>query len=523
MTVATVIKQGSVFFRVHYDEYKGGVTVSTKDNREQDLILFLSKSQGYVTSEELVKALDVSQKTVYRLIKKINDEYRDHPLILSERGRGYTLDYETFISYKKSKTSDKGSQITPSERRSRVMEELLLSSPKPIPIYDLFSDYYIGDSVISNDEQVMSEELKAFNVTLERKDRKLAVLGEEADIRKAIKQTNPIFHTIDLDDLKSNEELHFNKYDVLFILGQLRTIEKELDITIPYPYNVNIFSHVYILLSRSRKAPALFFSDKVSDIEKENMRGDAILYPVARDVVHNIEIYLNSSLPEIEIYFLYQYLVSSRMQGSLAITSTFSPNVVEVTQAYVDGMSEYLGIDIESQSIFIDLANHIKPMLNRLDYKIRVKNGLLKQIKVTYEDVFKGVTDVSAFVSRRFGLPEINEDENAFITLYFAKVIVTGQHQRPIKTLIMCTTGIGTSELLKAKVARTFPELDIVGLVGSHDMQLVKETYPDAELILSTIRIKEDVQIHQLLVSAMFTFDDQKRLQSKIEAIYHES
>ncbi|WP_197276413.1 PRD domain-containing protein [Bacillus sp. JCM 19034] len=203
------------------------------------------------------------------------------------------------------------------------MEELLLSSPKPINIYDLFSDYYVGDSVIFNDEQIMSEELKKYNLVLERKDRKLAILGEEIDIRKAIRQTNEIFNTIDLDDLKRNQELNFNRHDVLFILGQLRNIEKDLDITIPYPYNVNIFSHLYILLSRSRNVPALLFSDKVSDEEMENMSRDTILYPVAKVIVNNIEKYLHSSLPDIEIYFLYQYLVSSRMQGSLATTSTF--------------------------------------------------------------------------------------------------------------------------------------------------------------------------------------------------------
>ncbi|WP_197276414.1 PRD domain-containing protein [Bacillus sp. JCM 19034] len=192
-----------------------------------------------------------------------------------------------------------------------------------------------------------------------------------------------------------------------------------------------------------------------------------------------------------------------------------------MTKTYIEGMSIYLGIDIESESIFIDLANHIKPMLNRLEYKIRIKNSLLSQIKVNYEDVFSGVTNVSDFVSNKFNLPAINDDENGFITLYFAKIIVTGQHQRPIKTLIMCTTGIGTSELLKAKVSRKFPELEIVDVVASKDMQMVKEKYSDAELILSTVHIKDEVPIQNLLVSAMFTMDDQKRLQRKIEEIYH--
>ncbi|WP_299095627.1 PRD domain-containing protein [uncultured Metabacillus sp.] len=496
--------------------------MSSKSNHEQDLLLFLSKNQGYVTSKDLLEVLNVSQKTVYRLINKINNEYEDEdgPLIISERGRGYKLDYEKFINYQKSNFKYKEIQFSPNERRKRIMEELLLSSPKPINVYHLFSRYYVGDSVTFNDEQIMSEELKKYNLVLERKNRTLAILGEEANIRKAIKDIIEIFNMIDIDDLKRNQQLNFNQYDVLFILDQLRKIEEDLDITIPYPYNVNIFSHLYILLSRSRKVPTRLFTDKISNEEMENMKRD-ILYPVAKVIVQNIEKYLNSSLPDIEIYFLYQYLVSSRMQGSLAKTSTFSSEVIQVTKAYIEGMSTSLGIDIDSQSIFIDLANHIKPMLNRLEHKIRIKNSLLSQIKVTYEEVFLGVTNVSELVSKKFNLPAINDDENGFITLYFAKAIETGQHQRPIKTLIMCTTGIGTSELLKAKVSKKFPELEIVDVVASRNTQMLKEKYSDAELILSTVHIKEEVPIPYLLVSAMFTIDDQKRLQGKIEEIYH--
>lgn len=497
------------------------MALSSTNSREQKLLLFLSKNQDYVTSEDLTEILSVSKKTVYRLIKKINDEYVEGPLVLSEKGRGYKLDHEKFINYQKSSKKYKENQFSTNERRKRIMEELLLSSPKPLNIYQLFSNYYVGDSVIFNDEQIMSEELKNYNLVLERKNRTLAILGEEVNIRKAIKDSIEIFNIIDIDDLKSNQELNFNKYDVLFILDQLRIIEKDLEITIPYPYNVNIFSHLYILLSRSRKIPALLFTDKITNEEMENMKRDSILYQVAKVTVNNIVKYLNSNLPDIEIYFLYQYLVSSRMQGSLAKTSTFSPKVIQVTKVYIEEMSIKLGVDIESQSIFIDLANHIKPMLNRLEHKIRVKNSLLNQIKVTYEEIFLEVTNVSNFVSEKFSLPVINDDENGFITLYFAKIIETSQYQQPIKTLIMCTTGIGTSELLRAKVAKKFPEIEIVDVIASRNMQLFKEKYEDVELILSTVHIEDNRPIPYLLVSAMFTIDDQKRLQKKIEEIYH--
>ncbi|MGH2227037.1 BglG family transcription antiterminator, partial [Enterococcus faecalis] len=62
-----------------------------------------------------------------------------------------------------------------------------------------------------------------------------------------------LLNIIDIEDLRKNKALNFNNYDVLFTLDQVRNIEKKLHITIPHPYNVNIFSHLYMLISRSRK------------------------------------------------------------------------------------------------------------------------------------------------------------------------------------------------------------------------------------------------------------------------------
>ncbi|MGY4688521.1 PRD domain-containing protein [Salibacterium sp. K-3] len=89
-------------------------------------------------------------------------------------------------------------------------------------------------------------------------------------------------------------------------MDQLRNIEKNLNITIPYPYNINIFSHLYILLSRSRKSPDFPFSKQIDQEKTEMMKKDEDLNEVAEMTVHHMERYLHQSLPDIEVYFLYQ-------------------------------------------------------------------------------------------------------------------------------------------------------------------------------------------------------------------------
>ena len=71
--------------------------MGAKKNREQRLLLLLTKRHDYITSEELAEHLETSQKTIYRLIKKINETHGEG-LIQSEKGRGYKLNYEKYIS-----------------------------------------------------------------------------------------------------------------------------------------------------------------------------------------------------------------------------------------------------------------------------------------------------------------------------------------------------------------------------------------------------------------------------------------
>lgn len=63
--------------------------MTSQMNRENKLVLLLSKQNHYMTSEELADLLDTSTKTVYRLVKKINTEFQNGHLILSEKGKEY--------------------------------------------------------------------------------------------------------------------------------------------------------------------------------------------------------------------------------------------------------------------------------------------------------------------------------------------------------------------------------------------------------------------------------------------------
>ncbi|MFL2076517.1 helix-turn-helix domain-containing protein [Marinilactibacillus psychrotolerans] len=201
--------------------------MSSKKDREQKLLLFLSKKQTYMTSEELSNQLELSRKTVYRIIKDINEVFPEGDLILSEKGRGYKLDYEKYICLGEN-VVNKSNNFSPTERRDRIMEELLLYSPKARNVNELYSDYFLSETVIFNDEQLIAEELKQYNLELVRKNRTVLIKGKEEDIRKAITDKIQRMNIINVNDLKNHADLNFNHYDVLYILDQIKLIERRL-------------------------------------------------------------------------------------------------------------------------------------------------------------------------------------------------------------------------------------------------------------------------------------------------------
>lgn len=159
------------------------------------------------------------------------------------------------------------------------------------------------------------------------------------------------------------------------------------------------------------------------------------------------------------------------------------------------------------------MANHINPIIKRLKNKIHVKNSLLNQIKLIYGSLFKEISKCSKDVEEIFSLNPISDDENGFITLYFAKMMEL--NLKKIKCIIVCSTGIGISELLKAKISKSFSEIEIIDVLSAREF--MKEKL-DVDLVISTISL--DIDTSQfLLISGMFTEDDKELLKRKVREI----
>lgn len=491
------------------------------DERKDAIILILSNNTEFVTAGELAESLEVSEKTIYRTVKEINNDEKIPLEITSEKGKGYKITHINKISTPVSEVNDIAN-MTPAQRRNNIMQDLLISSPNERKIPVLYEDFFISDNLIRLDIKLMEKAMAKMNLKLIRNGQLLKIIGKEKNLRKAIGKLFQQNHLY-VESLENNIEDNLFDSDIAtFVLKQINIIEKRLNSILPYPYNINIFSHIYILVKRYQATDEVNFSYdmEISKSEEKEMTEYRSIYNVVREITSNLEHFLNKEIPKEEEYFLFQYLISSRFQGEFEKDQLADKKVLQVVDYYIEKTSEYLNFNIESSKLRNNLYHHVKPFLNRLNNGFYVKNPLLDQIKYEYQMIFDAVQNTSVEMSKLFNLSEINEDEIGFITLYFAQYLE--ENPKYIDVLIVCTSGIGTSELLKSKISQKFKNINIVDVISTKQLYENPDTYRNIDLIISTVKFKETVRVPNIVISAMLTFDDQDRINNIIEDLGYE-
>ena len=429
------------------------------ERRKQSLLTYLLDHRRFVTAKELSDTLGISRKTVYRTIQEINEDSPEKNIIISQHGKGYLLNYEAFIKYKDDIMLEYQS-FTPIARRKAITKLLLFKSPQPIPVMTLCEKFHISESVIGADEKIIAEILKPHSLSLIRENRRLSIVGSEANIRNAIAQLILDDAPVHQGEFFNGEEI--NKEYMSFAMKQIDYIEQVLQSSIPYPYNINISSHLYIMIKRLIDGNVKVVpNDEYSIHDQQLIKSNPEIFQVAKKIIDNIRFRFSIEVPNAEVLYIFQYLISSRIDSKYGNDIRYSTQTFEITNYYIEHVFKRLGMkEVDSDSLLRDIIKHIQPMINRIRHGIFIKNHLIEDIEREYADILAAVEEVSRKVEEKFRLNHISKEESGFLTLYFAKYLEN--NPKTIRALIMCTTGIGTSELLKTKVKKCFRKLKLL-------------------------------------------------------------
>ncbi|STY44963.1 stationary phase inducible protein CsiE [Listeria grayi] len=224
--------------------------------------------------------------------------------------------------------------------------------------------------------------------------------GKETNIRKAI---NSLLLEINKNNSLGEINVEINNLDKHFIDSQIALIEEKIGEYINYPYDVALYTHIFMLIKRYRdgKVRYLESQEPLENDERLLMEANSDIKEVAEKIVKNVTEYVGVALNELETYFLFQnvYSINIQKRESSHIDKKLAE---EITTTYI---TRFFGIsDISllpsQRSLYEDLYQHVLPMLSRLRLGIGIENNMLDEVISEYRDTYLKVKAVSSEINK---------------------------------------------------------------------------------------------------------------------------
>ena len=172
-------------------------------------------------------------------------------------------------------------------------------------------------------------------------------------------------------------------------------------------------------------------------------------------------------------------------------------------------------VEFESAFLFTDeavtaLVVHIAIALERLkkDRDIKMSDDQLNVLKDKKE--YQIAAKIADRIEAKWSY-KIPEAEIGYIALHLGAAVE--RITQSWKVIIVCSSGVGTSQLLASKIKRYLPQIEIVEILSTHELD--NKELENVDLIISTIPLsntKKDV----ITVSPILTESDLSRIKEKI-------
>lgn len=471
--------------------------------RQKELLELLAQQSDFQTVEYFASKLGVSKRTTHSELRIIEDYLQSSGEYL-EKKRGVGIAIKRFKEVEAIEEKKEASDIYNTFNRRVEIMNILLFKEKVVSFNHLSDSFMVSKtSIIKDFEFIMKILNVGSRIKLCSDIHGTSLIGSEEDIQKALLQFNRY--------LLNNSELYDEDFAEKIKLLDTYYGESLINVcsNILYTYireNVNAISDYYVQNILNIFIILVFRIAKGHHIE-EVKRTDASETTIffeesAVRMLHKAALRLELTYTNEDVHYLSLQLISNR----------FEPLPEEevdevIVERLLSRVSAALNINFASdQKLEEQLKNHIPPMIYRLRSNNKTENPFTSQIKNEFSLTFNVIWVVLSEYEQELGI-SFNEDEIAFLTMYFQAAIERARMNR--KILIVCQMGIATSELLINRIKNVLPSLDTFEVASVAELEQMPLN--EYDLIISTIKV--DIPKKQvILVSPFLTKEDIERI-----------
>ncbi len=470
------------------------------DTRCTTMLNVLLTHQDYVSISEIAKTLNVSRRSIYYDLEKINEWLQAHHIgfIQVERNRGLFLS-----SVQREKISEllKSDQeltyyfLQPKERMQLILCSLFGQS-EPV-----FVDYFcqvcdVSRNTAFNDLKTVRAKLNKYDLELIFEPHNGYRVEGSLVMQRALflYYFEPIIPLIQNRSIPGFKDLNFyDPQEVEVIMKQLKRIEERLQTN--YVSGM-LFSLSTLIRNIIRRKEAIV----IEEVDTEEI--------FQSQEFQLVKIYF-PQLNENEQIYLAMHLLGSRVQVPTVIEQ--KEDVIELAKLLVNDF-EMLACIIfdEKEQLISMIAHHLKMSIYRYKYGIQIGNPLMADIRASYPDLFDLTVKAARGIKKKLGLP-IPDAEIAYITMHFGGFLRQRNITPSSRILLVCPNGISTANMLKSEVESLHPNIEVVAIVPIEEAERYSSRI---DFIISTVDVNATVPV--IRVNPIISEDDRLRILSRI-------
>jgi len=315
---------------------------------------------------------------------------------------------------------------------------------------------------------------------------------------------------------KSQDQLSSISNRLLGLVDQenLEVIKKRVELAreeLPYELAdsalIGLVVHLALAVKRLQKGENIKFDQTYLKQMEETEE-----YRLAETMIRDLEEELSMNIPDDEIGYITMHLLGAKLRSDpTSMYRDSNEDILFYANELIRFVSGQLDTNLSGNTQLLnDLVTHLKPSVYRLKQHMTIKNPMLMEIKQDYDDLFGIVREAC---EKSFPNLEIPDDEIAYLVLHFAAALLNNEQNINLKTLVICSSGIGTAKMLSTKLMQRIPEIKQVDNRSIFDLKHLDLNAYD--IIISTIPLN-DVEHDYLLISPMLTKSEGHRIEKKI-------
>ena len=437
------------------------------NTRALSIIKILLNSVEPVSSLALSQEIGCSTKTIQNEIKEVNKELKNCEIV-SIRGIGYKIEGNI------DDIDIKNSDLYDYDRVEYIIKKIInLSSTDKdtIKLEDLADSMYVSLSTVKNDLKEVKKILNEYNLKISSKHKQgICIEASEEDIIKfIINYSNKVDNSLNIKDFLNNN-----------IIENLFSIKKILLDTLSYENMI------------------------LTDNEFKN-------------IVNYISIYLSRNNTN-QSDFIKEYIKKYKSKKEKPISEDEQLLIRKAIKEFCRDLNIATSINLSHDKIFEEcLFNHICNLYKRADLGINQYEITDGEIKLKYPFPFELGKIAKKTIEKNLNM-EISEDEVENIALHIGGAlerIDKRDEKKVYKTIIVCTSGVGTSMLIKSKLENIFKgKLEIIKVIPSYLIDYINVL--DIDFVISTVEVNLE-NVNVIKVSPMLTDKEIKLIEKYIE------